>query len=69
MYKSFNAVMRVRNALLKPPFIMYYLNFLVPDILPMFDRVGFDVALHDVRWERRSYKIAVATKRSQRPPR
>src|SRR5207244_8843160 len=27
---GFNAVMRVRNALVKPPFIMYYLTFLVP---------------------------------------
>src|SRR5262249_23581457 len=28
--RGFNAAMRVRNALVKPPFIMYYLTFLVP---------------------------------------
>src|SRR5215831_13063501 len=27
---GFNGAMRVRNALLRPPFVMYYLTFLVP---------------------------------------
>jgi len=63
IYRTFNGIMRVRNALIKPEFIMYYLEFTVPGILPMFDRAGFEVTLHDVQWERRNYKIAVATRR------
>ena len=63
IYRGFNGVMRVRNRVIKPEFIMYYLNFTVPRILPMFDRVGFDVVLYDTDWERRPYKIAIATKR------
>lgn len=62
IYKGFNAVMRVRNRVIKPEFIMYYLNFTVPQILPMFERVGFEIVLYDVDWDRRPYKIAVATK-------
>ena len=62
IYKSFNAAMRVRNQVLKPEFIMYYLNFTVPEILPMFEEIGFTVALSDAKWERRDYKIAIATK-------
>lgn len=60
---GFNAVMRARNHLIDPPFIMYYLNFCVPDILPMFHRAGFEVELHERRYEIYRYVIAVATKR------
>jgi ubiquinone/menaquinone biosynthesis C-methylase UbiE len=61
-YRGFNAVMHVRNRLVKPEFIMIYLNFTVPEVLPMFEAVGFSVSLSDAKWERRSYKIAIATK-------
>ena len=63
IYRGFNGVMRVRNRIVKPEFIMYYLNFTVPQILPMFEQVGFDVVLYDADWSRRPYKIAIATKR------
>ncbi len=46
MSRGFNAVMRARNALLKPPFIMYYLTFLWPDVRPLLERHGFDVVVH-----------------------
>lgn len=36
--RSFNAVMRVRNALLKPEFIMYYLTFQWPEVKPLLAR-------------------------------
>ena len=62
IYKGFNAVMRVRNKLMTPEFIMYYLNFTVPEILPMFEEIGFTVTLSDAVWERRDYKIAIATR-------
>lgn len=40
---AFNAAMRVRNALLEPPFVMYYLTFLWPDVRPLLERCGFTV--------------------------
>jgi len=44
---GFNAVMRARNALLQPPFIMYYLTFLLPDVRPLLERHGFTVRAHE----------------------
>jgi len=59
MAHGFNAVMRVRNAVLRPPFIMYYLTFLWPAIRPKLERNGFAVsaAEHD------RFVIVTATKR------
>ncbi|MCA9584876.1 MAG: methyltransferase domain-containing protein [Myxococcales bacterium] len=45
MSHGFNAVMRVRNAVLSPQFIMYYLTFLWPDVHALLERHGFDVAV------------------------
>jgi hypothetical protein len=47
MAHGFNAVMRVRNALLKPEFIMYYLTFLWPGIRSKLERAGFVVQAAD----------------------
>jgi len=41
--RSFNAVMRVRNAVLHPQFIMYYLTFLWPGVRARLERNGFSV--------------------------
>jgi ubiquinone/menaquinone biosynthesis C-methylase UbiE len=41
MAETFNAVMRVRNALWKPPFIMYYLTFLWPEVRGRLLAAGF----------------------------
>ena len=41
MAKTFNGVMRVRNALIKPTFIMYYLTFQWPDVQTLLSRHGF----------------------------
>lgn len=46
MSRGFNAVMRVRNAVLSPPFIMYYLTFLWPDVKPLLERHGLEVTAH-----------------------
>ena len=43
MAHGFNAVMRVRNAVRKPEFIMYYLTFLWPEIRSKLERAGFVV--------------------------
>jgi cyclopropane fatty-acyl-phospholipid synthase-like methyltransferase len=44
---GFNAVMRVRNAVLDPPFIMYYLTFQWPEIAAKLTRAGFTVKAHE----------------------
>jgi ubiquinone/menaquinone biosynthesis C-methylase UbiE len=43
MAHGFNAVMRVRNALLRPQFIMYYLTFTWPEVRPLLERHGLSV--------------------------
>jgi ubiquinone/menaquinone biosynthesis C-methylase UbiE len=43
MARGFNAVMRVRNAVLHPQFIMYYLTFLWPGVRARLERHGFRV--------------------------
>jgi hypothetical protein len=62
---SFNAVMRVRNALLKPPFIMYYLTFLWPEAEPLLARHGLSAQAYEGRCPPpfSSAVVVVATKR------
>lgn len=43
MARGFNAVMRVRNAIIKPEFIMYYLTFLLPGVKWLLESKGFEV--------------------------
>ena len=45
--KGFNAAMRVRNALLHPQFVMYYLTFLLNRATTLLESAGFDVAVHE----------------------
>ncbi len=40
---GFNAAMRLRNALIKPQFIMYYLTFLLPRARDLLGEAGFTV--------------------------
>jgi ubiquinone/menaquinone biosynthesis C-methylase UbiE len=40
---GFNAVMRVRNAVLRSQFIMYYLTFTWPEVRPLLERHGLRV--------------------------
>ncbi|CAN5429964.1 class I SAM-dependent methyltransferase [soil metagenome] len=47
---GFNAAMRVRNALWKPEFIMYYLTFCWPDVRATLLRSGFDVTMERDRF-------------------
>ncbi len=46
MARGFNGVMRVRNAVLKPEFIMYYLTFLVDGATRHLEQRGFKVEAH-----------------------
>jgi ubiquinone/menaquinone biosynthesis C-methylase UbiE len=41
--RLFNAAMRVRNFLISPPFIMYYLTFLLPGVRRLLERAGLIV--------------------------
>jgi ubiquinone/menaquinone biosynthesis C-methylase UbiE len=44
--RGFNGVMHIRNRLLSPSFIMYYLTFPLPELVVLLDKHGFSV---DVR--------------------
>lgn len=48
VYRTFNAVMKVRNRLLQPKFVMYYLNFLLPECQQRCEAAGFTVTVHAV---------------------
>ncbi|MEO8494451.1 MAG: class I SAM-dependent methyltransferase [Planctomycetota bacterium] len=45
--RGFNAAMHVRNACLKPPFIMFYLTFLLPEATKLLEQNGFHVEIHE----------------------
>src|SRR5262245_59209020 len=64
MSRGFNAAMHVRNALVRPPFIMFYLTFLLPQAKELLERHGFDVAVYDDAFSGRlrALKVVVATK-------
>jgi len=63
--RSFNVAMRVRNALVSPPFIMYYLTFMLPDVARLLRFEGFDVALPEARFPSPfdRLRLVVATRR------
>ncbi|MFI6463984.1 class I SAM-dependent methyltransferase [Streptomyces sp. NPDC050528] len=46
MLSGFDAVMKVRNAVWRPPFVMYYRDFQLGFVRPELERAGFDVDLH-----------------------
>lgn len=43
---GFDAAMRVRNALWRPPFVMYYRAFRLGDVRRELERAGLRVELH-----------------------
>jgi ubiquinone/menaquinone biosynthesis C-methylase UbiE len=63
--RGFNAAMHVRNAIKRPPFIMYYLTFLLPRARQLLQNAGFDVAIHDDAFSGRlrPLKVVIGTKR------
>ena len=46
MLSGFDAVMKVRNAVWRPPFVMYYRDFQLGFVRPELERAGFEVDLH-----------------------
>jgi SAM-dependent methyltransferase len=63
--RGFNAAMHVRNALVRPPFIMYYLTFLLPRSQQLLERSGFAVEVDEGCFTGRlaPLKLVIATKR------
>lgn len=58
---SFNAAMQVRNWVLKPEFIMYFLTFLLPRIQAKLESKGFKVdVLAPPEWGR--FRVVIAEK-------
>lgn len=45
--RGFNAAMRVRNLLFRPPFVMYYLTFLLPEAGALLEKYGFEVTVFE----------------------
>ena len=43
--RTFNAAMHVRNWLVAPPFVMYYLTFLLPDVQELLESNAFTVEI------------------------
>jgi SAM-dependent methyltransferase len=64
--RGFNGAMRVRNMLVSPPFIMYYLTFLLPEAQQLLEASGFDVEVKpgcfELPWS--GLRLVTATRRS-----
>jgi len=62
---GFNAAMRFRNLAIRPPFIMYYLTFLLPQVQTLLETRGFDVEIVDnvFEGEYSHGRLVVATRR------
>jgi ubiquinone/menaquinone biosynthesis C-methylase UbiE len=63
--RSFNAAMHIRNLLIRPPFIMFYLTFLLPQCQTLLESHGFDVQVrNDVFTGRLArLRLVIATRR------
>ena len=46
--RGFNAAMHVRNALIRPAFVMYYLTFLLPEAQKLLEDCGFVVQIQSL---------------------
>lgn len=60
---AFNAAMRVRNAVKKPAFVMYYLTFLLPRATRLLVDAGFEVHTHRLGEGERARHVVVDARR------
>ena len=62
--RGFNGAMRLRNLLLSPPFIMYYLTFLLPEAQKLLEANGFDVDVQSAifEWPWSTLRLVTATR-------
>lgn len=56
---AYNGVTHLRNRLIDPPFHMYYLNFLLPQVQTLCEDAGFVVRLHRHLYDGRLSRIVV----------
>ena len=63
--RGFNGAMRLRNLLISPPFIMYYLTFLLPEAQKLLESHGFDVEVKNngPDWPWTALRLVTARKR------
>jgi SAM-dependent methyltransferase len=66
--RSFNAAMHLRNALVAPPFIMYYLTFLLPAVHGLLESHDFEVQERSLGGPFPWLQLVVATKRTRPAP-
>jgi SAM-dependent methyltransferase len=59
---AFNGAMRVRNALVRPPFVMYYLTFLLPEVEALLSRHGFSVEVKQLPGR---FLLAIGTRKGE----
>ena len=61
---SFNALISIRNLLKSPPFVMYYLTFLLPKVKAQLEKQGFKVEIRENLFSHpfQSFKLVIATK-------
>lgn len=57
--RGFNAAMHVRNLLIRPPFIMFYLTFMLPEIQRSLEQAGFEVRIHEPAVEPRFRRLRI----------
>ncbi len=55
--RGFNFAMHVRNAVLDPPFIMFYLTFTLPTAVQKFERHGFRASVMDARFDGKYHRL------------
>jgi SAM-dependent methyltransferase len=66
MARAFNGAMRVRNLLISPPFIMYYLIFNLPRIQALLEEQRFKVEVREAGFDRpwKALRLVIATLQS-----
>jgi hypothetical protein len=62
--RAFNGVLWLRNWLVDPPFIMYYLTFMLPGVTSLLQRHGLAVEVHDLglEWPFAGVRLVIATR-------
>lgn len=65
--RGFNAAMHVRNALVRPPFVMCYLTFALPDVLATLARHGLTPEVTDPGFPQpfRHARLVIARKQAE----
>jgi SAM-dependent methyltransferase len=61
---GFNLVMRIRNAIVPPPFVMYYLTFSLPEALERCRAAGLEPAVRPLGWQPRPDLVLVEAVRA-----